>query len=209
LARYDAALGESERMLTLARQAHDRRAEGEALADLAFAYWATFKTEHVPHVKRLAEEARVIAEETGDQHVLARSLTYLGSFDQIGGHLLESDGKFEASLQICEAAGFKDHMPQNLVWLGANANWRGEWARAIETSRQAAAAAVAVHDGLSELFSNSFACLAHIALGEYAEGLAKLHDPLREAHGRNHAFFQGPITQRLAGFSPSREELRP
>jgi tetratricopeptide (TPR) repeat protein len=200
LARYDAAMGESERMLALAREAHDRRAEGEALADLAFAYWATFKTEHVPNVKRFAEEARVIAEETGDQHVLARSLTYLGSFDQIGGHLLDSDAKFEASLQICEAAGFKDHMPQNLVWLGANANWRGEWAKAIETSRRAAAAAIEVHDGLSELFSNSFASLAHIALGEYAEGLAKLHDTLRKAHERNNAFFQGRITNTLGWF---------
>src|SRR5207244_13050206 len=56
LARYDDAISESERMRALAREAHDRRAEGEALADLAFAYWATFKTEHVPHVKRRSEE---------------------------------------------------------------------------------------------------------------------------------------------------------
>src|SRR5437667_10173031 len=37
LARYDDAISESERMRALAREAHDRRAEGEALADLAFA----------------------------------------------------------------------------------------------------------------------------------------------------------------------------
>src|SRR5438034_453065 len=197
LARYDDAISESERMRALAREAHDRRAEGEALADLAFAYWATFKTEHVPHVKRFAEEARVIAEETGDQHVLARSLTYLGSFDQIGGRLLDADAKFEESLRICEAAGFRDHMPQNFVWLGANANWRGEWAKSIETSRRGVAVAVEVHDGLSELFSLSFACLSHIALGDYAEALAKLHDTLRKARDRNNAFFQGRLINTL------------
>jgi len=197
LARYDDAISESERMRALAREAHDRRAEGEALADLAFAYWATFKTEHVPHVKRFAEEARVIAEETGDQHVLARSLTYLGSFDQIGGHLFDADAKFEESLRICEAAGFRDHMPQNFVWLGANANWRGEWAKSIETSRRGVAVAVEVHDGLSELFSLSFACLSHIALGDYAEALAKLHDTLRKARDRNNAFFQGRLINTL------------
>src|SRR3989449_638349 len=193
----DDAISESERMRALAREAHDRRAEGEALADLAFAYWATFKTEHVPHVKRFAEEARVIAEETGDQHVLARSLTYLGSFDQIGGRLLDADAKFEESLRICEAAGFRDHMPQNFVWLGANANWRGEWAKSIETSRRGVAVAVEVHDGLSELFSLSFACLSHIALGDYAEALAKLHDTLRKARDRNNAFFQGRLINTL------------
>jgi len=200
LARYDAAMGESERMRALAREAHDRRAEGEALADLAFAYLATFKTENVPHVKRFAEEARVIAAETGDQHVLARSLTYLGTFDQIEGHLLDADAKFEESLRICEAADFKDHMPQNLMWLGADANWRGEWANAIETSRRAAAAAIEVHDGLFEMFSASFACLAHIALGEYAEGLAMIHDTLRKARERNNAFFQGRLTNSLGWF---------
>src|SRR5262249_45321873 len=135
LTRYDAAIGESERKRALAREAHDRRAEGEALADLALVYMATFKTENVPHVKRFAEEARVIAAETGDQHVLARSLTYLGTFDQIEGHLLDADAKFEESLRICDAAGFKDHVPQNLMWLGADANWRGDWANAIVTSR--------------------------------------------------------------------------
>src|SRR5712691_1584719 len=181
-------------------QVHHRRAEGEALADRAFAYWATFKTENVPEFKRFAEEARVIAEETGDQHVLARSLTYLGSFDQIGGHLLDADAKFAESLRLCEASGFKDHMPQNLVWLGADANWRGEWAKALETSRRAAAAAIDVHDGLSELFANSFACLAHIALGDYAEGLDKIHDTLRKARERNNAFFESRLTNTLGWF---------
>src|SRR5437899_3939925 len=94
LARYDDAISESERMRALAREAHDRRAEGEALADLAFAYWATFKTEHVPHVKRFAEEARVIAEETATNQVLAASLTTLGSSDRIGARLLDADAKF-------------------------------------------------------------------------------------------------------------------
>src|SRR5262249_61578194 len=86
--------------------------------------------------KRFAEEARVIAAETGDQHVLARSLTYLGTFDQIEGHLLDADAKFEESLRICDAAGFKDHVPQILMWLGADANCRGDSAVSISSSRR-------------------------------------------------------------------------
>src|SRR5947208_7216690 len=68
---------------------------------------------------------------------------------------------------------------------------------AISESERMRALAREAHDGLSELFSLSFACLSHIALGDYAEALAKLHDTLRKARDRNNAFFQGRLINTL------------
>jgi predicted ATPase len=71
-ARLDEAITEAERMLELARAESNRRLEGEALADLAYAHYLTLSGDHVAELKRCAEAALEIARAVDDPHLLAR-----------------------------------------------------------------------------------------------------------------------------------------
>jgi tetratricopeptide (TPR) repeat protein len=193
LTRYPEAIAESEQMLALARQAGDRRAEAEALGDLALVHWLTFSMEHMPDARRYAEAAIAAATDAGDQRVLAKSISYLGLLDQIDGNLTAGDEKLHESLRISEAGGFKDSIAQNLVWLGAHANWRAEFEQGIALSRRAEQAAREAHDGFQELFALAFQCLSLIGHGAYAQGLAVIDDGMTKARDRNNAFILGRL----------------
>jgi tetratricopeptide (TPR) repeat protein len=117
--------------------------------------------------------------------------------DQVDGNLDEGDRKLEESLRISLAGGFKDTIAQNHSWLGAHANWRGEFRRSIALSRDAQQAAMEIHDGFQELFALAFLCLAHIGLGEYAEALAVIQEGMVKARERDNRFILGRLTNSL------------
>src|SRR5262249_42665159 len=100
LSRYPEAIAEAECMRENARAAEDRQSEGEALADLASYYYVTHSWDHIPQVQRLGEEALGLAQETGDEQVMARGLIALSIVDQLHGKLLEGDAKLERALRI-------------------------------------------------------------------------------------------------------------
>jgi class 3 adenylate cyclase/tetratricopeptide (TPR) repeat protein len=197
LARYADSIAEFERMREMARGGGDRVREGEALVEISYSQFLTFNNEAIGHCRRSAQDALAIGRETGDQHVVARSLCYLGLAAQADGDPAEGDRLFEESLGIARAGGLADTVAVNLTWLGAHANWRGEFARAIETSRQAGAAAREINDGLSELLSLAFMCLSQIGLGEYTEALATIEDGMAKARDRNNSFIVGRLTNTL------------
>ncbi|MEK7387069.1 MAG: hypothetical protein AABZ83_11555, partial [candidate division NC10 bacterium] len=197
LARHEEAIAELEKMLALARSLGDRRAEGLALADLGFAHFATLSAAHVPQTRRATEEAYLIGRETGDQHVLAKSVGLLGMLDLIEGDLVEGERKLEESIRIGETHNFKDTAARSLQQLGMSANWRGDFRRALELSERAERAAAEVHDQFAESVAIAFRCLAHVALGEYGEGLAVINDGLAKARERNLAFNIGRLTNSL------------
>jgi class 3 adenylate cyclase/tetratricopeptide (TPR) repeat protein len=200
LSRYPESIVEFDRMLARARAIGDRTREGEALVELSYSHFLTFNTEAAAQCRRFAEEALGIARETGDQHVLARSLCYLGLADQADGDVARGDLRFEESLVTARAAGLPDTVAISLTWLGAHANWRGEFGRAIDLSRQAAGVALEIHDGLSELIALAFACLAQISLGEYSEALVTIDEGLAKARDRNNLFIVGRLTNTLGWF---------
>lgn len=195
--RYLEAIVEAEHMRASAQAAGDRQSEGEALADLALYHLATFSWDHIPQAQTLGEEALGIAQETGDERVVARSLIYLGSVDQMHGKLLEGDPKLEQALRIGEASGFQDVIAQASMWLGAAAEWRGEFQRTITLCQQGERAAADVYDGTMELFNQAFHCLAHIGLGAYAEAVAAINDGLTKARDRDNTFILGRLTNTL------------
>jgi len=194
---YSEAIADLEEMLALARASRDRLGEGEALAELAHSHWATFSSDHMPRARDCAEAALTIARETGDQRVLAKSLGYLGLLDQVSGDLEEADRKLEESLRLAEAGGFKDSIAQNQTWLGAHANWRGDFRRALVLCRHAERASAEIHDGFQELLALAFVCLAHIGLGEYREALAVINDGLTKARDRNNLFIAARLQNTL------------
>jgi class 3 adenylate cyclase/tetratricopeptide (TPR) repeat protein len=197
LARYPEAIAEAEHMRSHARAAGDKQSEGEALADLAFYHWSTFSWDHIPQAQRLGEEALGIAQETSDERVVAKSLIYLGGVDQVHGQLLEGDPKLEQALRIGETRGFQDVIAQASMWLGAAANWRGEFQRAITLCQQGERAAADTYDGAIELFNQAFRCLAYIGLGEYAEAITAINDGLTKARDWDNRFIVGRLTNSL------------
>jgi hypothetical protein len=112
LSRYPEAIAEAERMLSHARAAVDRQSEGEALADLALYHWLTFSWDHIPQVQSAGEAALGVAQETGDERVVARSLIALGAVDEMYGKLRERDLKLERALRIGETKGFQLAWPR-------------------------------------------------------------------------------------------------
>ncbi len=197
LSRYLEAVAESEQMLALARSGGDRRAESEALVDIAFAYFNSFRSEFAVKARRCAEDAQAIAREIGDERLLARSLTCLGAFDQADGNLTEGDRKFTESLRLSEAGGFKHSVAQNRMYLSAHANWQGQFRRSIEIARGSEAAAAEIHDGVIELYGLAFRCLSEIGLGQYATAWATITDGLAKAKDWNNAFMEGRLTNSL------------
>jgi class 3 adenylate cyclase/tetratricopeptide (TPR) repeat protein len=197
LSRYAEAIAELEKMLELTRSAADRRAEGRALAELAFAHYATFSGEHLPHMERYAEAARVAAQETADDYVLARSSFVLGLLETVKGDLDPASRYFTEAFRIGDAKGYKDTVAPSLVMLGATANWRGGFRRALETLEQGEQVAREAHDAFHENLALAFRCVAHGGLGEYAEALAVINEGLAKARERNLAFNIGRLTNSL------------
>jgi tetratricopeptide (TPR) repeat protein len=197
LARYPAAIAEAEHICSHARAAGDRQSEGEALADLALYHWSALSGDHVPQAQRLAEEALGIAQEIGDERVVARSLTYLGSVDLIYGKLLEGQAKLEQALRICETRGFQDVIAHVLSQLGGTANYRGEFQRTITLCQQGERVAAAMYDGVMESWTQAVRCLAHIGLGEYAEAITAINDGITKARDRDNMFILGRLTNTL------------
>ncbi len=197
LSRYPDAIAEAEKMLEVARAAGLKRGEGEALADLANAHFLSFSSEHLVHARRRAEEALAIARDLHDQRLIARSLGQLGLVDQAEGDPAAGDRKMEESLRLGLAGGFKDVVVPARVWMGAHANWRGDFHVSIPMCREAAETAVEAHDGLNEILSLAFLCLGHIGLGEHAEALAVLNEGMAKAKERNNTFILGRLTNSL------------
>jgi tetratricopeptide (TPR) repeat protein len=197
LTRYLEAADESKQMLELARAAGDRASEGQALVDISRSYFFSFRSEFADEARRCAEAARAIAEEIGDGRLLAASLGSLGSMDQADGDLEEGDRKFHEAVRISEANGYPEVAVQNRMLLGAHANWRAEFPRAIQILRETEQASVDVHDGVTEIFALAFRCLSEISLGEYAQGLATIGAGLAKAKEWDNTFIQGRLTNSL------------
>jgi class 3 adenylate cyclase/tetratricopeptide (TPR) repeat protein len=193
IARYAEAIGEAEGMVELARGAGDRQAEGAALAQLAFAHWATLSAEHVPAIERATDEAVTIAREMQDEEVLVKSLDLQGAVMQMNGDMAGADEKFLEAIRICETRGFRSFATRSRVFLGAHADWRGDFPSAVALSLQAEEESREVWDGFNELMALAFRCKAHIAQGHHAEGLAIIAEGLAKARERDNRFFVGRL----------------
>ena len=197
LSRYAEGIADLEKMLELARSVGDRRGEAQALAELAFTHWSTLSGEHEADIQRYADAALVIARETADDHVLARASHVLGLLEQVRGDLDGADRHFAETVRISDANGFKDTAAASLVNLGVVANWRGDFRRSLEVGERGQAVARDLHDTFHENLAIAFRCLAHGALGEYAEAVALIEDGLARARERNLAFNLGRLTNSL------------
>jgi class 3 adenylate cyclase/tetratricopeptide (TPR) repeat protein len=179
LSNNDQAVADFEAMQQAAARLGDRVKEGEALCNQAGSHWWRLSEAYKGLVEKCAREAMVIAEETGDERILARGLYSLAMVDQKAGALREADAKLQRSVEICRRRNLTGPLVTDLTWLGAHASWRGEYRASIERSREAASLAESSHEGFYELVALCFQCNANMALGNWDVALRTL-DQVRQ-----------------------------
>jgi class 3 adenylate cyclase/tetratricopeptide (TPR) repeat protein len=188
LSSYDQAVADFEAMQQAAARLGDRVKEGEALCNQAGSHWWRFSEAYKGLVEKCAREAMVIAEETGDERILARGLYSLAMVDQKAGALREADTKLLRSVEICRRRSLTGPLVTDLTWLGAHAGWRAEYRPSIEYSREAAALAEASHDGFYELVALCALCNAHVALGEWDVAFLILDEVRQKSRERENKY---------------------
>ena len=132
LSSYDQAVSDFEAMQQAAARRGDRVKEGEALCNQASSHWWRLSEAYKGLVEKCAREAMVIAEETGDERILARGLYSLAMVDQKAGALREADTKLLRSVEICRRRSLTGPLITDLSWLGAHAHWRGEYRPSVQ-----------------------------------------------------------------------------
>jgi class 3 adenylate cyclase/tetratricopeptide (TPR) repeat protein len=200
LTRYDEAIADFHMMRQLAQASGNQHKEGESLCHLVFSHWLKLSEDQLPFMEQYVQQALKLAQQTGNQHVLARSLTGLGLVHQVRGNLRESDRQLRASLQVSRREGYHDTLAPNLLWLSAHAYWQGDFPRALHLGDEGLVIAQGSHDGLIELLSLAFLCQACWSTGHYGRALTMLHDGMTKATERKNLFIGGRLLNTLGWF---------
>ena len=200
LTQYLKAIEDFQIMLRLARSDGNQRKEGEALCHLAFAHWSMFAEENAPFAEQYGQEAFLLAQEIGDERILAKSLTSLGFMHQWRGKLTDAAKQLEASLAISRRNGYHASIGQNLLWLSVQANWQGNFQASVKLGKEGLAVSRDLHDGLQELFSLAFLGLATGGAGHYRETFALFQEGIDKAKERENLFFIGRFANQLGWF---------
>ncbi len=188
LSSYDQAVADFEAMQQAAARIGDRVKEGEALCNQAGSHWWRFSEAYKGLVEKCAREAMVIAEETGDERILARGLYSLAMVDQKAGALRDADAKLLRSVEICRRRNLTGPLVTDLTWLGAQAGWRGEYRPSTEYAGEAARLAGAIHEGFYELVALCALCNAHVGLGEWDIAFGILDDVRQKSRERENKY---------------------
>jgi tetratricopeptide (TPR) repeat protein len=200
LSRLDEAIADFHRVRQMARASRDQQKEGESLSNLANAHYRKLSGEAIPLIEQYAQEAVRLAQLTGDQRTLAKSLTSLAFVDQSRGELDEADRKFEESLRISRLEGYMDSMSVNLTQSGVIAGWHGDYRRAIALCQESLALARELHDGFLELLNLCCLCLYQASLGNYTEGLNTIREGMTKARERDKKYIVSRLTNTLGWF---------
>ena len=188
LTRPDEAIADFHMMRQTARASGNQQKEGESLFNLANAHYWRLSAEEIPIIEQYAQEAVRLAQLTGDQRTVARSLTSLALLDQARGELQEANRKLEESLQIGQREGYKDSISENLRWLGTHAHLQGDYKRGVSLLKEGLAVARDIHDGFAELLDLAFLSLAQVSLGNYSEALNTIQEGMTKAEERENKF---------------------
>jgi len=195
--RLEEAHAEARQMLALAREAGDRRLEGEAMADIAYAHYMSFTWDQLEPLRPNVEQASVIAREIGDDRLLARTLFIIGSVEQMEAKLDEAEAKLSEAIRIAQQGGFPGIIVQARALVDLQRNWQGNFADSIARSHETEAAARVAHDGYNEVLAMSNRAFAHIAHGDYREAYEVLTRGRDLARERENPFVVGRMTNTL------------
>jgi tetratricopeptide (TPR) repeat protein len=200
LTKYDEAITDFQSMLRMARTSRNQRKEGESLCHLANVHFLKLSEDQLPFLEQYAQEALRLSQQTGDQRILAGSLTNLGYAAGWRGNLREVERKIEESLQISRREEFQDYLTQTLFGLSTTAYWQGKFPRVMQLGHEGVTVAREIHDGLNELQCLAFLCLSCWSAGNYTQALDALHEGMTKAKEWENKFVLGRLTNTLGWF---------
>jgi tetratricopeptide (TPR) repeat protein len=187
-------------MRQLARTAGHPRQEGESLYQLAGAHHMKQSVEHLRFEEQYAQQAMHLAQQTGDQHILARSLASLGHVQQVRGDLQAADRHLGAALQISQREGYTEVLAPTLRILSAQAYWQGRFQRAIHFGQDSVTMFRDTHNASSELTGLAFLCLAAWSAGHYAQAFTVWGEGMQKAKERDGKLIIGRLTNTQGWF---------
>ena len=129
LNEFQQSISESEKHLAIARQESDPISESKALTAMGY---ASLWDHNFDQAKNYAREAIKVAEETGENSVLAGGHFILGEVEILTGRLDDGKPKLTRALHISQSAGDLMYEALSLGNLGHIENWKGEFTRAID-----------------------------------------------------------------------------
>jgi predicted ATPase len=188
-----------ERSLELARTAGDSRAEGAALAQLA---WLASAAGETNRARELAEQSLELADAAQDRLTASGALTTLADLAVAEDKQDEAIGLYERGLALRRALGDKRLVANSLVGLGRAEFLKGEYARATALLDEALGLARQVKD--TWITSVALGNLGRVRLvneGEPSRARAMLTDALRMARDRNDKRLTAEWAQALAAVS--------
>ncbi|MGZ4257315.1 MAG: protein kinase domain-containing protein [Gaiellaceae bacterium] len=200
-----AALGEGdfreartdfERSLEQARAASDERAEGSALAQLA---WLSMAGGEAEEARTLAEQSSELAEKGGDTLVASGAATTLADIALAGGNADEAIELYERGLTLRRGLGDRRLVANSLVGLGRAELLRGDYVRAAALFEEALGLAREVKD--TWIISVAHGNLARVRLcadGDAGQARELLAEALRLARDRNDRRLAAEWVQALA-----------
>ena len=200
-----AALGEGafpeartdfERSLEQARAASDERAEGAALAQLA---WLSMAGGEAEEARTLAEQSAELAEKAGDTLVASGAATTLADIALAEGNADAAIELYERGLTLRRGLGDRRLVANSLVGLGRAELLKGDYGRAATLFEEALGQAREVKD--TWIISVAHGNLARVRLcadGDAGQARELLAEALRLARDRNDRRLAAEWVQALA-----------
>ncbi len=178
-----AARSDFERSLELAREAADERAEGAALAQLA---WLASVGGEPERARELAEQSAELAERVGDKLTASGAATTLADLAAAAGDRDEAIALYERGLALRRALGDKRLVANSLVGHGRAQFLKGDYERARTLLDEALVLARQVKD--TWIISVALGNLGRVELcadGDPRKARALLVEALQLARDRN------------------------
>jgi tetratricopeptide (TPR) repeat protein len=200
LTQLDEAVTDFQNMRRIARAIGNRQREGESLCQLAYTHWLTFSEEQMPFVEQYAQEATECFAQTGDQSILARSLTMLGAVDQMHRKLADAGAKLEEALEISRNVGDKEALVQALSFLCLQSYLQSNSQLTVQFAHEGVAVARKVQDDFNELRIQAFLCQGLWSAGNYAQAFSLVQEVMTQAEERGNRFVRGRLLNTLGWF---------
>ena len=178
-----AARTDFERSLELAREAADERAEGAALAQLA---WLASVRGEPERARELAEQSAELAERMGDKLTASGAATTLADLASVAGDQDEAIVLYERGLALRRALGDKRLVANSLVGQGRAQLLKGDYERATALLGEALVLARQVKD--TWIISVALGNLGRVELfadGDPRQARTLLAEALQLARDRN------------------------
>jgi len=200
LNKSEEAITDFQIMRQIARASGNPQMEGESLYLLGSAYFNRSSEDQTPIMERYAQEELRLAQQTGDQHIRARSLVSLGvvHIEQVNLH--EAMRNLEEAVHISRREGYKSSLVPALGWLCNLTYWQGRFQSVRPLAEEGTTVARDLCEGSWELHCLEFLCQSHWSLGDYGKALTLAHEISTKAQERKMPFHLSRIRNTLGWF---------